>query len=306
MEVRASCLWVADHANYVAINAKAIEHVAEHMQGAVPSVEWDFEKIHFYDGGPLTAQYMLVLDAMNFCFWPDDELHYEHLARGLRNALVADPKAFDADRLQSYTGPMLRKLLNWPRELPLEEERARLLREVGSVLAKNFAGSAANLVARAKKSAVDLVELVAGNFPGFRDHTVYKGQQVFIYKRAQIFVADLWGAFKGQGIGEFKDISSITMFADYVVPAVLRAWGILEYSPCLAEKVDSQENIAPGSEEEVEIRACTITAVELLREALSNRTGEEVTSVQVDWWLWSSGIQSIKATDYHHALTVYY
>lgn len=40
--------------------------------------------IHFCDGGPLTAQYLLVVDALNFCFWPDGELEYEHLAGGLK------------------------------------------------------------------------------------------------------------------------------------------------------------------------------------------------------------------------------
>ncbi|KAL2614023.1 hypothetical protein R1flu_025715 [Riccia fluitans] len=306
MEVRSSCLWVADHASYVAIDPNAIDKVAKEMNGSMPAVEWDFEGIHFYDGGPLTAQYLLVLDALNFCFWPDEELHYEHLARGLRNALHVDSNCFSADRLQKYTGPELRQLLNWPRPLPLEDERARLLRELGFVLAKHFEGSAAKLVERANKSAVELVELVAGHFPGFRDHSVYKGQQIFIYKRAQIFVGDLWGAFKGKGLGEFMDIGSITMFADYVVPAVLRSWGILRYSPCLAEKVDKTEKIVAGSEEEVEIRACTITAVEWLKEKLSKRCGEDVTSVQVDWWLWSSGIQNCETTPYHHALTVYY
>jgi len=107
---------------------------------------------------------------------------------------------------------------------------------------------------------------------------VYKGHQVFIYKRAQIFVADLWGAFKGKGMGEFKDIACITMFADYVVPAVLRHWGILSCSPALVKKLDSLEELPSGSEEEVELRACTITAVESLREQLATRTGKEVCS----------------------------
>ena len=30
--------------------------------------------MHFVDGGPLTAQYLLVLDALNFCFWPGIKL----------------------------------------------------------------------------------------------------------------------------------------------------------------------------------------------------------------------------------------
>lgn len=107
---------------------------------------------------------------------------------------------------------------------------------------------------------------------------MYKGRQVFIYKRAQIFVADLWGAFKGRGLGEFKDIKCITMFADYVVPAVLRHWGILMCSQALVKTLDSLQELPPGSEEEVELRACTITAVERLREYLTARTGKEVGS----------------------------
>ena len=39
--------------------------------------------------------------------------------------------------------------------------------------------------------------------------------QVFLYKRAQIFAGDLFGAFGGRGLGAFHDIDQITMFADY-------------------------------------------------------------------------------------------
>ena len=37
---------------------------------SIPKVEWDFEGIHYFDNGPLTVQYLFVLDALNFCFWP--------------------------------------------------------------------------------------------------------------------------------------------------------------------------------------------------------------------------------------------
>ena len=67
------------------------------------------------------------------------------------------------------------------------------------------------------------------------------GVQVFFYKRAQIFVADLFGAFEGQGLGAFHDISALTMFADYRVPVVLRLMGILRYSPALAALVSSRK-----------------------------------------------------------------
>ncbi|CAK9867015.1 unnamed protein product [Sphagnum jensenii] len=306
--VRSSCLWVASNASHVAINPAGIEKLVERLDGRLPTVKWDFEGIHYFDNGPLTAQYLLVLDTLNFCFWPDGELQYDHLAAGLAQALKADHTVFDAQRLKNCTGMMLREMLQWPRPLPLEDERARLLREVGTGLEQWFNGQAVNLIAAAKGSAVTLVELLTQHFPGFRDHCVYKGHQVFLYKRAQIFVADIWGAFKGLDLGEFKDIASITMFADYVVPAVLRHWGILTCSPTLATVLDTSQELTPGSEEEVEIRACSITAVEWLREYLTARSGKQVLSVHVDWWLWSSGLPnaSDKVPPYHRTQTIYY
>ena len=38
---------------------------------------------------------------------------------------------------------------------------------------------------------------------------------VKFYKRAQILIADLWACFEGKGYGQFHDIDTLTMFADY-------------------------------------------------------------------------------------------
>lgn len=97
-----------------------------------------------------------------------------------------------------------------------------------------------------------------------------------MYKRAQIFAADLWGAFKGQGYGEFYDIGSITMFADYIVPAVLQRLGVLKYSSSLANIIETNNEIGSGSEEEVELRACSVYAVEKIRELIGIKSGKQV------------------------------
>lgn len=60
--------------------------------------------------------------------------------------------------------------------------------------------------------------------------------QVFFYKRAQIFAADVYGAFGGRGLGAFTDAAALTCFADYRVPVVLRSMGVLVYSEALAGK----------------------------------------------------------------------
>ncbi|KAF5176972.1 Queuosine salvage protein [Thalictrum thalictroides] len=304
-EVRSSSAWVASHSSHVTVDSSGLEKVVNQINGSIPKVEWNFEGIHYFDNGPLTVQYLFVLDALNFCFWPDKDLSYDNLALGLKEAIENDKSVFDADRLQKYTGPELRELLKWPRPLPLEDERIRLLHEVGLELEKNFGGKAANIVEACGKSAATLVATIARQFPGFRDHSVYKGHQVFLYKRAQIFAADLWGAFKGQGYGEFDDVGSITIFADYIVPAVLRQLGVLRYSAALASIIEANNEIGSGTEEEVELRACSIYAVEKMRDLISVKSGKQVLSVELDLWLWSFGIQS-PSLQHHRTLSIYY
>jgi len=54
---------------------------------------------------------------------------------------------------------------------------------------------------------------------------------VFFYKRAQILVADLVGAYSDFGFNaEWKNQQALTMFADYRVPQILREFNILSYS----------------------------------------------------------------------------
>lgn len=54
---------------YLMLSFAGIEKVVDAIE-SIPKVEWDFEGIHYFDNGPLTVQYLLVLDALNFCFWP--------------------------------------------------------------------------------------------------------------------------------------------------------------------------------------------------------------------------------------------
>lgn len=97
-----------------------------------------------------------------------------------------------------------------------------------------------------------------------------------MYKRAQILAADLWGAYGGKGYGEFYDIGSITIMADYIVPAVLRQLGVLKYSATLASMIEKKSEIGSGSEEEVELRACSIYAVEKMKDLISKKLGRKV------------------------------
>lgn len=108
--------------------------------------------------------------------------------------------------------------------LPLLLERTRKLQEVGRVLLRHFQGLASNLVLESHHSAVELVRLMTAYFPSFRDASLYRGELIFFYKRAQIFVGDVWAAYGKQTERShpysFKDMEQLTMFADYRVPQV--------------------------------------------------------------------------------------
>lgn len=278
------------------------------------SVGWNETGWHYSEdaasGGSMTCQYVFVLDCLNFCFWPTPGLEYEHLAFGLKAAVQRDPQALSADRLANATTDTLRGWFSGF-EIPQIGERAAKLRELGCVLQAHFGGEAALLVARAARSTARLVRLLTCLLPGFRDEAMHQGRQCFFYKRAQILAADLWAAYgrppPGSGsIYAFEDVGDLTMFADYRVPQILSHLGVMEYDDDLDTKIRGGVQLQAGSEEEVEIRAACIQAVESLRDALARRS-VHVTSVEIDWRLWHEGERIKKDIRPHHrTLTCFY
>lgn len=289
--VRASCAAVAATARRAWPDAIAIPQLAARIAvgmetGAYAAGSWD-ASIHFAGPPEATVQYLLVLDALNFCFWPTPGFEYVDLATRLRDVLASDPAAFDADRLVAATPSTLAAWLG--ADVAPLDERSRLVREVGAGLLdvdNGYHGLAANVVRAANSSAASLAALVAAAFPGFRDGAVYDGRQVFFYKRAQIFAADVWGALGGVGLGAFRDIDDLTTFADYRVPQLLRAEGAIRLAPDLAARIDGFDELPAGGVEEVEIRAATVVAVDALRAALAS-LGRPMSAVELDWRLWS-------------------
>jgi hypothetical protein len=98
------------------------------------------------------------------------------------------------------------------------------------------------------------------------------------YKRAQIVPSDLELA----GVASFHDLDRLTIFADNLVPHVLRVDGVLRYDAGLAAHIDAERLLEPG-ETEREIRACAVHACELI----AGRMG--VAPRVLDVWLWNRG-----------------
>jgi hypothetical protein len=120
-------------------------------------------------------------------------------------------------------------------------------------------------------------------------------RDVGFYKRAQLTAADLNTA----GVAHFDDLEDLTIFADNLVPHVLRVDGVLRYEPELLERINAEVLIESGSPEEREIRGCALHAVELLK-------GER-SAMELDYVLWNRGQAPMyKAQPRHRARSVYY
>jgi len=310
---------VAEKSLHVRIDHEALRKFSQELaEDDIPIPSWD-EEHHFRGKDEETISCLLAMDALNFCFWPPPgEKKWEISYRGkrysgyyglsvsLKKALESGVPLTDAFYLASLPRKQLEDILAGTGVLQLMEERLRNLQELGRVLVGKYRGHASELVAAAGGSATKLVEMLAGDFSSFRDQGAYEGQKIFFYKRAQLFAADLHGALGGKGLGSFRDMNDLTAFADYKLPQVLRHVGVLDYSQGLAEKVDRLMYLDAGSGEEVEIRANTIWAVELIRREML-RLGKGVTASEIDWLLWNLGQHDrFRAKPYHRTVTLFY
>ena len=144
----------------------------------------------------------------------------------------------------------------------------------------------------------------------------YNGRQVAIYKRVQILIADIWACFEGQGYGEFHDIDSVTMFADYRIPQALLYFGALKYSEELQNYLKKDHMMKSGDRYELEIRGCSIWATELINketrvllDANPETKGMLVNSVLIDHFLWDyrrAHNDEMKDLPFHRIRCIYY
>lgn len=170
-------------------------------------------------------------------------------------------------------------------------ERISLLRETAQILEERFEGLISNLITEANHSAARFVNILVDEFPGFRDERSFHSKSVRFYKRAQIMVADIWAAFNGQDYGQFDDIDKITIFPDYRIPQMLQSLNVLWYSPRLESKIKRHEEIKSGEDLEIEIRGCSIWAVELLKREMIKQHPEaegKVNSILIDFFLYDT------------------
>jgi len=294
-EVRAHAARVASASRYVRIQHERLADYAAWLpvdEARAPQLD---PATHYLGEPELTLAYVVTLDAINF-----GSGYFPHLQKrpGLSGyftvaASLKDAWPLTVEQLQHLATEDCASIFGQisPDEHVMELMGlfAQALNDLGRLVGERYVGDFRRLLEAADGSAERLVPLLA-EMPFYRD--------VGFYKRAQLTAADLSVA----GVARFHDLDRLTIFADNLVPHVLRVDGVLEYDPELLERINREDLIAAGSQEEQEIRACALHAVELLRGHLDG-----ITAMQLDYVLWNRGQEpAYKAQPRHRARTVFY
>ncbi len=285
-DVRATCARIAGAAEWVNIDIDGLEALEP---GPPPPLD---PERHYLEGAPAdVATYLLVLDAVNFGsgWFPTLRKRPMHSGYFTVAASIADRfragGAWTPAQLRAMRTEEVADTLGQDRDHELMALYAQALRSLGAFLGE---GNALDVIDRASGSAERLATQLAAGMALFDDRG--------FYKRAQIAAADLQLA----GVASFSDLGRLTIFADNVVPHVLRCDGVLRYDERLARHIDAKRPLRPGQAER-EIRACAVHACELI----AQRAG--TTPHELDNWLWNRGqAADYKARPRHRCRTVYY
>jgi len=294
--IRAACARVAAQARRVRIVEAAVEPYAVALPAGSPPAP---------DLGPgatdeARAAFLLTLNAINFgSGWfptlrkPPGLSGFRTVEAGLR---AHGP--WDAGELAAIGREELAQALGQDPAHELIGRFETALRELGARVSGEHGGSFLALARSGDGSAEALAATLAA-WPGWHDVSPYEGADVPFYKRAQIAAADLALA----GLAPAHDLHRLTLFADNLVPHVLRIDGVLEFEGELVERIEAGALIEHDSPEEIEIRACALHAVELLVAARPAPT----TATAVDYVLWHRGGEPrYKAHPRHRARTTAY
>ena len=274
--------------------------------------------------------WIFFVDTVNFSFWPDEgdvkfgvkdhngklQTGYWSLCAAVNRALKVGIPVTDAEFMANATREQIETIFRSDTEgkIPLLDERLKAINDAGKVLLDRFFGSFSFCVMRAGKDVKKLLDIIVDNFESYRDISQYRDKTVSFLKRAQILVSDIWTCLDGKGLGEFTNISEITMFADYRVPQSLVAFNVLQYSDELKNLLKTRTPVQPGDELESEIRGMSIYGCDQILEQVEEMAMEagrqiEVNAILVDYFLWEWARDNRPLVDelpFHRCRTIYY
>ena len=301
----------------VAVDNDAIVRLAHQWQDSpMPPSQWDYVGLPDWEGR-IWIDFCIAAVSVVVCLWAPEgadqwEVDFEGKTLDDAPALFSrfaehlrpgghglDFGVFhswsDADGLEFFSGRG---------HLQLISERVAQLRRVAEAMSLRWNGDGTRLVRAAEGDAGRIVELLVGTIPGYRDETSSPLGLLRFNKLAHLAVSMM----AARSPIPIHGLERFPVYPDYMLPVVLRHYGILRYAEALASTVDDRHLIARDSEWETAIRWATVYAADRLRTELAI-VGNTVTTPALDFHLWSSAVLGPEAGtmgEHHRTVTMAY
>lgn len=317
VDILGTAQFVTGKSRKVHINTNKITGSIEIFSGNAMS-HWlhdspiDFSKLNERE----FLNFLFFLHSVSFCYWSDTKWTVEYrgssyhgawgMIAAIMRAIDEGKPILDSEYLSKINLEDYSEILRGNVDIPLIKERWQITREVANALLADFDGNFANLINYANGDALTLLGLIIKLCPSFEDSSQYGGKTIYFYKRAQLLVGDTSQHFMDRGGNNFNNIDQLTASADYKLPQVLQRIGILSYSNDLQEKILSKICVPHNSPEEVEIRANTIMAIEMIKQELKIH-GKNISSETISNHVWLMGKdRNINILPHHRTITTAY
>lgn len=261
----------------------------------------------FLVGNSLNFVFDDLADGRTFSTTYRNEAWHGSLAMwaSLKRALESGIPMTDGRYLEELAFEEVAQIFEGDPPMPKLDARHEVLRHIGTRLDRRSERYLHEVVPdvsslRLYDDGRGLVERLTEIVPeAYADSREYGGRTVYFDKKAQLAGGMLYGRFRDREGFDVVDIDDVTVFADYLIPALLRERGVIEYSSRLARAIDQGALIPEGSPEEVEIRLATVYVGEQLLAALRSRRDDSIHAFQLDQLLW----QTARTMDLDHHFT---
>ena len=312
--IRQKCQFISENSQYVKIDPNAVKTFAKSITYQ-PHQYWIDGAYDFAPGTTLDQMMFtqFLTTSINFCFWRKPKWSIEKngkklggslsLITAFNNALKNNLSLLSPEDIDKLTFEDFQNIMQGTdnTQIPLLSERYTLLKTISDQLKRRINGSIQQLIQNCNEDCTQILNTILTQMSGFDDIGNYNGIEVPLLKRAQLAIADFNYFYNKYLHKSLKGIEQLTAFPDYKIPQTLRDKNILIYNNELAKLVDNNIELPHNSNMEIEIRANTIHAVELL----SKET--ELTPAQIDDTLWLSGqTKNPNTKPYHKTISIYY
>lgn len=298
-EVLETSKFVVDNAQHVRINYDKANELIEGLLS--------FDNVHYLTKVPYDVygmntkdivNFLLIYDSIDFSFWGNPKWTIKVNEKDLDGGIALLHCIFnlfkDRDsvevfkQLENMTLEEFKELLKGNIEIPLLEERYRIVTGIAKIVNEKMNGNFYEYV-KFVNTDREMFRILLSNFSSFEDIRIYKGKTIYFYKLAQLLVSDILHVLKNKEQKEV-DYSNLLGCADYKIPQVMQGFGILEYDSDLSRLLETKTEIEENSEYEVEIRASMIVVVDYIW----NKIDKKIDRIDINDFIWSKGQDKTK------------